>query len=707
RIRGAWEFHRRHGRQFRAESFVTLRPSTLIGIERYLGSGMVRGMGKVMAARLVAHFGMKTLDVIEGEGERLTEVEGIGPKRRERILEAWAEQREIKDVMIFLQGHGISPAHAARIYRLHGSGAIAAVRENPYRLAREIEGIGFGTADRIARSLGIPATSPHRLEAGVLHLLRRFADDGHVFAPRELALSEVEALLDVEGPLVESALESLAMKGRIVLEEATQGTAVYLRRHFQWEVECAERLGALLATRARTVPIHGERAIAWFEAHQGIRLARRQRLGVLRALEGKALVITGGPGTGKTTIINAIIRILEMKACRILLAAPTGRAARRMQDASGRPARTLHRLLEFDPRDRSFQRHEDRPLEADLVILDEVSMVDLGLFHALLRALPRGARLVLVGDSDQLPSVGAGSVLRDLLRSGIMESVRLEEVFRQARQSEIVVNAHRVNCGEMPISTRSPDEGGDFFFVEQEDPQTILDRLKEMVSERIPRRFGVDPTDEIQVLSPMVRGLLGTANLNAELQRLLNPGREGPLRGGRLFRRGDRVMQVRNNYDLSVFNGDVGRIASVDGVEQRLVVRHEDREVRYGHRDLEDLTLSYACTVHKSQGSEFPVVVIPLHTQHYVMLRRNLLYTAITRGRRLVVIIGSRKAASIAVGSRPVEERHTRLAQRLRADRRQDGPHRTVEHDREREAWSENRAARKGDGRPEDEERDR
>ncbi len=666
RLSGAWVEDRKYGTQFRAASYVTVRPDTLGGIERYLGSGMVKGIGPVMARRLVARFGQETLDVIESQPGRLSEVEGIGPVRARSIQEAWLQQRDIKEVMIFLQTYGVSAAWAARIYKEYGPRAVGLVRENPYRLAREVAGIGFLTADGIARRLGMAPDAPQRADAAVLHVLDGLADDGHVYAPRDHLAEQARALLEVDADAAGAAIERLAAAGEVVVEaEAGKAPArVYAASLFAAEAGAAGSLRSLLAEAAPPVPVDAARALAWFEERHGVQLAPGQREAVRRGLESPVLVITGGPGTGKTTLVNALIRILEAKGVRILLGAPTGRAAKRLAEATAREARTLHRLLEFNPRRGRFERHGSNPLEADLLIVDEASMVDLPLAHHLLLAVPPGCRLIWVGDVDQLPSVGPGAVLEDLIGSGAVEVVRLTEIFRQARASRIVVNAHRVNQGEMPLLPGA-DEESDFFFIERDTPEQILETLKEVVAQRIPARFRLHPLADVQVLTPMNRGLLGTVRLNAELQAVLNPSGSQITRGSRTLRAGDKVMQVRNNYDLDVFNGDIGRVARVDTEEAELDVHFDGRRVVYAQGDLDDLVPAYACSIHKSQGNEYPAVVIPLHTQHYVMLQRNLLYTALTRGRRLVVLVGSRRALELAVRRRDRRRRFTGLAGRL------------------------------------------
>jgi exodeoxyribonuclease V alpha subunit len=661
RLRGQWVVDRRFGQQFKVESYATVKPASLVGIEKYLGSGLVPGIGKVMAGRLVATFGLTTLEVIEQHPERLTEVEGIGPVRSRRIGEAWAEQRQIKDVMLFLQAHGVSTAYAIRIYKAYGERAIATVTENPYRLAFDIWGIGFVTADRIAAELGVSKTSPERAAAGVLHVLGEAAGEGHLFLPSGRLVETTAALLDIEPGLVEGAIDEVAKRGQVV--SAAEG-AVYLEALHTAESGAAALLRTLVATPQKPVQVDLERALSWFEAKQGLTLAPEQRQAIGEAIASKLLVITGGPGTGKTTLVNGIIQILAKKGRRILLAAPTGRAAKRLAETTGCEAKTIHRLLEFDPKQMAFKRHRDNPLEADLVIVDEASMIDVVLAYNLLKAIAPACQLVFVGDVDQLPSVGPGSFLGDIMRSGVAPVVRLAHIFRQAEKSQIIVSAHRVNEGKMPVLETAGGEA-DFYFVEKQEPEEALAAIKLLLAERIPRRFGLDPRRDVQVLTPMHKGLLGAANLNTELQALLNPQGATVARGNRLFRIGDKVMQVRNNYDLDVFNGDIGRIEGVDEEERVVRVELDGRLVSYDYGLLDELVLAYACTIHKAQGSEYPCVIMPIHTQHYVMLQRNLIYTGMTRGRRLVVLVGSKRALALAVKNNRIEARYTQLARLL------------------------------------------
>ena len=667
RLSGRWTVDRKFGEQFKVDSYVAVKPATLVGIEKYLGSGLVRGIGKVIAARLVEKFGLTTLEVIDHEAGRLTEVEGIGPIRQKRIAAAWVEQRHIQDVMVFLQAHGVSTTYAVRVYKTYRDRAIAIVKENPYRLALDIWGIGFKTADKIAAHLGISPMSPQRAVAGLLHVLGEASDEGHVFLPREQLLESGAALLEIDRPILEQAVEDLVAEEKVVVAPLLGGTGVvvYLKSLHIAETGSAALLRNLLSVSAKAIAIDVEKAIGWFEGTQHLTLAEEQREAVRKAITGKVLVITGGPGTGKTTLVNGIIRILEKKGRRILLAAPTGRAAKRLTQTTGCVAKTLHRLLEFDPKGQAFQRNRDKPLEADLIIVDEASMLDAVLAYSLLKAVPPQCQLVLVGDVDQLPSVGPGSVLQEIIVSGVVDVVRLAHIFRQAEESQIVVNAHRVNRGQLPV-LESTAANPDFFFIEKEEPEAVLATLKHLIKERIPKRFGFDPLDAVQVLTPMHRGLLGAASLNTELQALLNPKGPSLVRGSRLFRAGDKVMQIRNNYELDVFNGDIGRVEAVDEADRSLKVVIDGRSITYDSSELDELVLAYACSIHKAQGSEYPCVVIPLHTQHFVMLQRNLLYTGITRGRRLVVVVGTRRALAIAVKNAKLDDRWTMLGQLLR-----------------------------------------
>ncbi len=655
RIAGRWVDDKRFGKQIRAESYETLRPNTVDGIEKYLASGLIRGIGKVYAKRLVDAFGVDTLRVIDEQPERLRGVEGIGPKRASQIREGWNEQRAIQSIMVFLQGHGIGTAQAVRIYKRYGEASVAVLRENPYRLAEDVSGIGFDGADKIAASLGIAKDSPRRLEAGLAHVLGKASGEGHVFLPDGELVEQAVKLLGVDQAEVSKSLTNAVTEVTVQRE----GEAIFLPRLLAAETNCEHHLKRLLRTPLGGTTIHAENAIKWAEKSQKIELSEEQREAIRISANAKVMVVTGGPGTGKTTLINCLIAIYAKKDLSFALAAPTGRAAKRMESATGRAAKTIHRLLEFSPKEGGFKKNENDPLGADLIIIDETSMVDVYLFDALLRAAPHHARLFLVGDIDQLPSVGPGNVLMDVIASNAVPTVRLKTVFRQAAQSGIISNAHRVNRGERPEFNAE-----DFFFVERKEPEKALETVVELVTDRIPKKFGHDPLRDIQVLAPMHRGQTGVSRLNEALQAALNPN--GAPLPRRNFRLGDKVIQTRNNYKLETFNGDCGIISLVDEDAQELHIRFDDREVLYEFTDMDDLSLAYAITVHKSQGSEYPAVVLPLMPQHYMMLQRNVLYTAITRARKLVIIVGDPKSLHQALRNTRTTRRHTRLAERLR-----------------------------------------
>jgi len=665
RLKGQWVVDTKFGQQFRVESCLSVLPATIVGIQKYLGSSLIKGIGPIMARRIVDKFGLDTFDIIEDTPERLREAEGIGPIRTERITNAWREQKEIREVMVFLQGHEVSPAYAVKIYKIYGDKAISVVKENPYRLALDISGIGFKTADKIARSMGIDPNSQIRAEAGIIHVLSELVDEGNVYYPDQELKKKAGELLEVDPAILETALATLAQQDRIMIEELLGDKAVYLTPLYIAEANVARRLKTLIESTKQPLQLDVEKAIEWVQGINRIELAETQKQAIKKAVTGKVLVLTGGPGTGKTTLVNSLVLILEKKGQRILLASPTGRAAKRLSEVTGKEAKTIHRLLEFSPKEGGFKRNEDNPLDADLVVIDEASMVDTILMNNLLKAVPVTATLLLVGDVDQLPSVGPGNVLKDIIASGCVETVILTEIFRQAQESLIIVNAHRVNRGEFPQLKPQQGQRSDFYYIEKNTPEEVLSVIKELCGKRLPNAFHFSPLDDIQVMTPMHRGTVGVSNLNAELQRMLNPEGKVITRGGRLFRANDKVMQTKNNYEKDVFNGDIGRIVSIDFDEQQVQVKFDDRLVNYELSDLDDLVLAYAISIHKSQGAEYPAVVVPLLSQHYIMLQRNLLYTAITRAKRLVVLVGSKSAIAIAVRNNKVQHRYTNLAARL------------------------------------------
>ncbi len=669
KLQGEWQTHPRYGQQFKFSAYESIIPATIAGIERYLSSGLIKGIGPVMARRLVAKFGTETLDVIGHDSERLREVEGIADKRIEMIRKAWDEQKEIRDVMVFLQGYGVSPAYATKIFKQYGREAIAVVRENPYRLAEEVFGIGFLTADKIAEKLGISKDSPLRAKAGIQYVLNQLADDGHTFYPFKPLTAECSKILGIEEATLLEAFQAAAAERKIVIEDRESSTlgdnAVYLTPLHVAETGIARLLMTLNASPKQLQLMDREGALLSAQKELNITLADQQLKAVLEALDRKVMVITGGPGTGKTTIIRTITHVYAANRQKIVLAAPTGRAAKRMQEATGREAKTIHRLLEFSPRIGKFKRDEEEPIDADLVVIDEMSMVDTMLMYSLLKAIPQKATLILVGDVDQLPSVGPGNVIRDIIDSRVVPTVRFNEIFRQARQSEIIVNAHRVNNGQMPDFEALSESSTDFHFIEVEEPEKALQRIVALCKEKIPAKFGYNTLKDIQVLTPMHKGTIGALNLNVELQRELNPSNDEIARAGRTFKNGDKVMQIRNNYDKDVYNGDIGRISAIDREEQEVTVNFDGKLVAYDFSELDELVLAYATSIHKAQGSEYPVVVMPILIQHFVLLQRNLLYTGITRGKKLVIIIGTKKALAIAIHNNKPRMRYTLLKQRL------------------------------------------
>ena len=672
-VKGYWSNHPRFGRQFKVESHHIKFPSTVDGIKKYLGSGLIKGIGPVMAARIVEEFGKDTLDIIDRRIEYLEKIDGIGPKRVDMIRKAWTDQKEIRDVMIFLQSHGVGPGFAARVFREYGNNSISIVTANPYRLAMDITGIGFNTADKIAGELGFEKNSPARAEAGLLYIMNQLVEEGHVYYPYDTLVEKAIGILSVERDIVIHAIKTLEQGKKIVMEDlgrksaeiAGDNRAVYLARLHAAEASVSDNISRIISSGRSIRSIDEEKAIQWVQARIKIRLAFKQIEAVKRAVTDKVMVITGGPGTGKTTIINAAIRIFQQLGARILLAAPTGRAAKRMSEAAGYQARTIHRMLEFSRQNGGFQRNLERPLDADVLIVDEVSMIDTVLMHHLLKAVPDRAILILVGDVNQLPSIGAGCILKDIINSGAIPVVRLKDIFRQSATSRIIVNAHRINDGLMPEFSREKSELDDFYFIEQEDPEKALDIIKELVSIRIPRRFSLDPVNDIQVLSPMHKGVVGTENLNRILQDTLNSSGISLARGDRLFKLHDKVIQTRNNYDKEVFNGDIGRIEEINPEAQAVTINFDGFQVDYDYSELDEISPAYAISVHKSQGSEYPAIILPLLSQHYVMLQRNLIYTAVTRGKRLVVIVGSKKALAMGIKNDKTTKRYTSLIERM------------------------------------------
>ena len=667
--KGEWIADRQHGQQFKASELRTTPPHTTAGIVKYLGSGLVKGIGPKYAQKIVEQFGEKTLEVIDQSPAFLKQVKGLGPKRIELIRTSWKQNRAVHKIMAFLQSFGIGTARAVRIYKTYGENAVEQVRSNPYRLSTDIWGVGFRTADELALKLGIPRDSPRRAEAAVRYILQEASAKGHVGLPQDVVREQTAALTEIVPEIVQKAIDDLRLQDELVLEAIPeQSDLLYLKPlHL---AECGVARG-MIALRSGVHPLPAvdvAKALAWVEQKMGIEFAEAQREAVRQAITQKVLVLTGGPGTGKTTIVRAILEIFRAKQQRVALCAPTGRAAKRLTESTGQEAKTIHRLLEFDAAIGTFRRSRENPLDLDLLVVDETSMADLTLTNQLLRAIPAWACVVFVGDRDQLPSVGAGRVLADFIDSGTVAVVRLTEVHRQAGSSYIVRAAHAVNRGEEPES--APARQGDFFIVEADEPTAVLERIVTMVKDRIPAKFHLDPFRDVQVLSPMNKSELGVHNLNAVLQAALNPQQDRNqevARFGVTFRRGDKVIQTQNNYQREVFNGDIGRITDVDAVNQALSVDFDGRDVEYDFGDLDELQLAYCTSIHKSQGSEYPAVIIPVHTQHYVMLQRNLLYTGITRGRKLVVLVGSKKALWIAVNKTDQARRYSLLHWRLQA----------------------------------------
>ena len=728
-LQGEWVDNPKYGRQFQIEKYETILPANVVGLRKYLGSGLIKGIGPKMAGLIVRKFGMDTMDVIENEPEKLARVPGIGRKRVQIIKEAWEAQREVKNVMIFLQSHDVSTAHAAKIYKTYGNDAIPIVTEDPYRLADDIYGIGFVTADTIAQKLGIDKDAPQRVQAGIKYVLSQKADDGHVFQRRAELIEACQTMLEQELEAIEHGISALVEKEEIInpgftdvvdsdervtidgtqdnyeISETDQEplstenrqpttdnhSAIYLAPFYYAELGVANQFLRLLASSqeqstAPSLP-NSTPSLTQLESEMGIRFAPQQREAIHTAMSTRAMILTGGPGTGKTTTVVGMIRLFSADGRRITLTAPTGRAAKRLSETTGREAKTIHRLLEFSPQNNGFKRNRQNPLDTDVVIVDETSMVDLVLMNRLMQAIRPTTTIILIGDTDQLPSVGAGNVLRELIDSQKIPVIQLTEIFRQAQESMIVTNAHRINKGDFPELTGGTDRN--FFFMEEEDPEAITELICSVIADRLPRHYDYHPIDDIQLLCPMRRGTLGTENLNRRLQEILNPEYTTPVShpleksrfGGRTYKRmsesadqsrtaggfrvGDKVMQIRNNYDYDVFNGDIGRVVAIEHLDKKVYIQFPDKQVAYDTADLGELVLAYATTVHKAQGSEYPVVVIPLHTQHYLMLQRNLLYTGITRAKERVVIVGTKRAIGICIRNNQVMQRNSYLAERL------------------------------------------
>jgi exodeoxyribonuclease V alpha subunit len=680
RLQGMWTNHPQYGRQFEVIDFSVLLPATVEGIRKYLGSGLIKGIGPVTAKHIVDRFGMETLDIIEHTPHRLREVPGMGERRTTWITLAWEEQKQIKEIMVFLQSHGVSTSLAVKIFKQYGEAAIQVVQNEPYRLAKDIYGIGFKTADKIARQLGMPPDSPARIQAGLLYTLSQLSDEGHCFATQPQLVEAAAGILELTSAACQEQLASLVQQSEVIAEDfgvntgsastGSESVAIYLPPFYRAELGVANKLRRMQSAAHDRLEgfraLNWDKALAWIDETNAIRLTEQQKAAIRMALTEKVSILTGGPGTGKSTITGSLIRMLKTRGSSVLLAAPTGRAAKRLSEATGLEAKTIHRLLEFKPaQGNQFLRDQENPLDSDLIIVDETSMVDILLMNHLLNAIDAGCHLLLVGDVDQLPSVGPGNVLRDLIASGAIPVTRLDTIFRQAEDSFIIVNAHRINQGQMPLFAQ---DAQDFFLFAEPDAAKAADWVLELVARRIPARFGYRSNEDIQVLSPMHRGAVGVSDLNERLQAELNPPGPGKVEhrhGHRILREGDRVMQIRNDYDRIVFNGDMGRIDHIDLEDQIVIVSIDERAVEYDFSQLDELVHAYAVSIHKAQGSEFPVVVIPLLTQHYMMLQRNLLYTGVTRARKLVVLVGSKQAIAMAVRNNRITQRNTRLAQRL------------------------------------------
>lgn len=659
-LKGEWVNNPKYGWQFNFEHYQLILPTSLLGLKRYLGSGLIKGVGPVTADRIIKHFGSKTLEVMENDLQRLTEVEGIAEKRIKVISKSWEEQKEIKRVMIFLQSYQITTGYAVKIYKTYGNAAIEKLKENPYRLVDDVFGIGFKIADRIAQNLGIEPTSPARIKAGIKYILNELANQGHCFGVINEIIEKGSELLEVEESLVEKALDILKNDNEIIMQE----DRVWLLLYYFAELGVSKKLIELLKFPQQLINLDVQKKIRYLEKKYDFSFAEEQKEAIQKVLLNRVLVVTGGPGTGKTTTTLGLIELFEELELKIILAAPTGRAAKRLNETTGREAKTIHRLLEYSPKSGTFTRDAENPIRTDVIILDEVSMIDILLMNSLLKAVLPGTFLILIGDVDQLPSVGPGNLLKDIIDSETIPVVRLTKIFRQDWRSLIIVNAHRVNEGKYPIIKGERER--DFYFIEEEDPQVAAQKIINLCTVRLPSKYKIDPVDDIQVLSPMYKGEIGADNLNYSLREALNSKGKEIKYGNYSFRVNDKVMQIKNNYDKEVFNGDIGRIKNIDVEEHILEVNFYERKVGYDFSELNELVLAYAITVHKSQGSEYRIVIIPVMTQHYLLLQRNLLYTGITRAKEMVILIGTKKALWIAIKNNKTFHRNTSLKERLR-----------------------------------------
>jgi len=661
RLKGDWKYDSKYGRQFSAVDYRETVPATIAGIEKYLGSGMIKGIGPVYAKRIVARFREDTLKIIEEQPDRLIEVEGIGQRRIDMIKKAWQEQKEIKNVMLFLQSNGVSTAYAVKIYKTYGNQSIDVVKTNPYKLADDIWGIGFKTADKIARQMGYDSNSYERCRSGLVYVLNELSNEGHCYALREQLLEEAAAILELDRSLIESTINRMIEEKTVIPDE---GDALYLPAFYYSEIGAAGRIRQILAEESRYKSVDIDKILENIQKENNIQYDHIQIEAVKTAVRSKFTILTGGPGTGKTTTTLAVIKVFQKLNAKVLLAAPTGRAAKRMTEATGLEAKTIHRLLEYKPPE-GYKKNEESPLECDVLIIDETSMVDIILFYNLLKAVSNDTVLILVGDVDQLPSVGAGNILKDIIESEAVNVVRLTRIFRQAQGSAIITNAHRINRGEPP--NLKGGKNSDFFFIEEEDNQKVVQTITELCSKRLPNYYKVDPVNDIQVLCPMQKGETGAFNLNTVLQEALNPNEVFIKYGGTVYKLNDKVMQIKNNYDKNVFNGDIGNITSIDTEDRMLTICFDGVNVEYDATELDEVVLAYATTVHKSQGSEYKIVVAPVTMQHYMMLQRNLLYTCVTRAKKVLVLVGSKKAIGIAVSNNKMLKRNTMLAERLRS----------------------------------------